>query len=194
MKKTYFLALVLVIANAYAIAQTSPAIQWQKALGGSYEDYPYSVKQTADGGYIVAGGAASQNGDVSGNHGLADCWIVKLNNSGNIEWQKSLGGSGAEAASSIQQTSDGGYIIAGGSNSNDGDVSGYHGGIYDYWIVKLNSSGSIEWQKSLGGSGDEFAKSVEQTTDGGYIVAGQSNSDDGDVSGNHGDYDYWIVN
>jgi hypothetical protein len=95
-------------------------------------------------------------------------------------------------ASSIQQTSDGGFIVAGSSNSTNGDVSGNHGG-YDYWIVKLDSHAFIEWQKSLGGSNDDYATSIHQTTDGGFIVAGYSNSNDGDVSGNQGDYDYWIV-
>ena len=107
-------------------------------------------------------------------------------------WQKSLGGSGYDWANSIQQTTDGGYIIAGVSVSNDGDVSGNHGS-GDYWIVKLTSTGELDWQQSLGGSYDEFFHSVQQTADGGYIIAGWSYSNDGDVSGNHGDADYWIV-
>lgn len=170
-------------------------MQWQKSLGGNHTDIANSIKPTPDGGYIVAGSSKSNNINVTGNHGNEDYWIVKLNSSGTIEWQKSYGGSGADMAYDIQLTSDGGYIVAGSSDSNNGDVTGNHGDI-DYWIVKLSSSGVILWQKSLGGSGDENARSIQITPDGGYIVAGSSDSDDGDVTGNHGDYrydDYWIV-
>ncbi len=175
------------------------AIVWQKSLGGSYWDKAESIQQTSDGGFIVAGESYSDDGDVSGHHGIAgyppDYWVVKLNSAGDIEWQKSLGGSGYDEAASIQQTSDGGFIVAGKSWSNDGDVSGHHGTghNYDYWVVKLNSVGAIVWQKSLGGSFSDHASSVQQTSDGGYILAGYTHSNDGDVSGNHGYYDYWVV-
>ncbi|MDR1019720.1 MAG: hypothetical protein LBL73_03095, partial [Synergistaceae bacterium] len=110
-----------------------------------------------------------------------------------IEWQKSLGGSGAwDGARSVQQTSDGGYIVAGLSDSNNGDITGNHGGD-DYWIVKLDASGTKLWEKSLGGSGSDFAESTQQTSDGGYVVAGQSNSVDGDITGSRGGWDYWVV-
>ncbi len=170
----------------------SGTIQWQKCLGGSSDDYIYDVQQTADGGYIVAGTTYSNDGDVTGNHGGYDYWIVKLNASGVIQWQKCLGGSGSEWAYSVQQTADGGYIVAGYTYSNDGDVTGNHGN-NDYWVVKLDSAGSIQWQKFIGGSSNEFAQSIKPTTDGGYIIAGYTSSNDGDVTGNHGGYDYWIV-
>ena len=176
------------------------SIQWQKCLGGSGMEYATFTQQTTDGGYIVAGCSDSNDGDVSGNHGGGDYWVVKMDNTGNIQWQKCLGGSNADEASSVQQTADGGYIVAGWSNSNNGDVSGNHagsgGGSGDYWVVKLGSTGSIQWQKCLGGSGDDFANFIQQTTDGGYVVAGGSGSHDGDVSGNHSASfadDYWVV-
>ena len=110
-----------------------------------------------------------------------------------ISFAKYLGGSDDEARS-IQQTSDGGYIVAGYTGSNDGDVSGNHGrGSFDYWIVKLDETGKIQWQKCLGGSSYDEAYSIQQTSDGGYIVAGYTGSNDGDVSGNHGYTDYWVV-
>jgi hypothetical protein len=168
------------------------AIQWKKSLGGSGNDYAQSIKQTSDGGYIVAGETSSNDGDVTGNHGLNDCWVVKLDPSGNITWQKTLGGTGSDFAEDIIQTTDGGYIMEGGTTSNDGDVSGNHGGL-DYWVVKLTAAGNISWQKCLGGTGYDYAYSIKQTSDGGYIVAGDVNSNDGDVSGNHGSFDYWIV-
>ncbi len=167
-------------------------IQWQKSLGGSKEEYAYSIVQTIDGGYVVAGYTDSNDGDVSGNHGNADCWIVKLDSKGDIKWQKTLGGSGDDYANSIIQTSDGGYIFAGWSYSNDGDVSGNHGES-DYWIVKLDASGNIRWQKSPGGSGEDQAYCIIQTVDSSYVIAGYTYSDDGDVKDNHGDSDYWIV-
>jgi hypothetical protein len=167
-------------------------IVWEKSLGGSGHDTPYSIQKTSDGGYIIAGKTSSKSGDVSENNGGTDCWIVKLNSLGDIDWEKSLGGSSSECAYSIHQTTDGGYIMAGTSASNDGDVSVNHGSS-DYWIVKLTSSGEITWQKSLGGSGNEWAYSIQQTTDEGYIVAGTSISDDNDITGNLGWFDFWIV-
>ncbi|HEX5651715.1 MAG TPA: hypothetical protein VFX58_01495, partial [Chitinophagaceae bacterium] len=170
----------------------APPIQWQKAMGGSGYEGASSIQQTTDGGYIVAGITGSNDGDVSGSHGVWDYWIVKLAATGNIQWQRCLGGSGQDYASSIEQTTDGGYIVAGSSYSNDGDVSGNHG-VSDAWIVKLAASGNIQWQRCLGGSDVEGAYSIEQTTDGGYIVSGSTSSNDGDVSGNHGVSEAWIV-
>ena len=169
-------------------------IQWQKALGGTADENAASIQQSSDGGYIVAGYTASNNGDVIGNHGYEDYWVVKLTSTGSIEWQKTLGGTGSDEAKSIQQTADGGYIVAGITSSFDGDVTGYHGGNgYDAWIVKLNSTGTIQWQKAMGGTGEDYITSIQQTTDGGYIVAGYTFSFDGDVTGNHGHCDYWVI-
>jgi len=172
-------------------------LQWQKSLGGTDVDAAYSIQQTGDGGFIVAGTSLSNDGDVTGNHGsssgLGDFWVVKLNNIGTIEWQKCLGGLSGDAAKSIQQTTDGGYIVGGATYSNEGDVTGYHGGI-DYWIVKLDYTGTIQWQKTLGGTGADWtATSIQQTIDEGYVVAGYSASNDGDVTNNNGEDDFWIV-
>jgi hypothetical protein len=167
-------------------------IKWQKSLGGSKEEWAESIQPTTDGGYIVVGTSSSNDGDVSGNHGKKDYWIVKLNPAGELIWQRSYGGSSDDKAFSIQQTLDGGYIVAGSSESNDGDVSGNHGS-RDAWIIKLNSEGELIWQRSLGGSQSDSAHFIQQTTDEGYIVAGDTNSFDGDVSVNFGNEDYWIV-
>ena len=167
-------------------------VQWQKSYGGSNIDWSYSIIQTMDQGYVVVGFTESNEGDVSGNHGDKDMWVLKLDGNGTLEWQKTLGGSGWEEAWSIEQTEDGGYIVAGRSSSNDGDVTGHHGYL-DYWVVKLSTEGGIEWQKSLGGSGLDLGYSVSQTVDGGYIVTGESDSQDGDITDNHGSSDYWVV-
>lgn len=167
-------------------------LQWQKSLGGSADEGAFCIRQTVDSGYVVAGSSTSNDGNVSGNHGLNDYWVVKVNSAGTLQWQKSLGGSSVDIAYDIRQTSDGGYIVAGYTISNDGDVTGNHG-FEDYWIVKLNSTGTLQWQKTFGGSMDERAYSIQQTTDGGYVAGGYTKSSDGDVTGNHGDYDYWLI-
>jgi len=170
---------------------SSDHVRWEKTFGGSNQDYAHSIKQTNDGHYIVAGYTNSTNGDICVNHGMNDCWIIKLNDFGNIIWHATLGGSNDDKALSIEPTTDNGYIMAGGSKSTDGDVTENHGGM-DCWIVKLDAWGTIEWQKSYGGSGNEVATAIKQTTDGGYIAAGTSDSIDGDVTGNHGDLDVWV--
>lgn len=169
-------------------------IKWQKCLGGNDNDQAKCVRQTSDGGYIVAGFTSSNNGDVTGNHGARDYWVVKLDTSGVIQWQKCLGGEDWDEACSIEQANDGGYIVAGWSGSNDAYVTGNHGDA-DYWIVKLYSNGSIQWQKSFGGTKGDVAYSIQKTSDLGYIVTGISSSTDGDVSGFHAGtfYDYWVV-
>jgi hypothetical protein len=173
------------------------SIQWQKCLGGTNDETAFSIQQTTDGGYIVAGEANSNGGQVTGNHGVLDFWVVKLDSAGNLLWEKSLGGSRDDFATSIRQTKDGGYIVAGGTLSEDGDITHHHGTILtaDYWVVKLDASGNIQWEKTYGGSRGDVAMSVVQTKDGGYIVAGNSTSDNGDVTGVHDLVygDAWII-
>lgn len=184
---------LLWITQAFSAMAQVPVIQWQKSLGGSGNDYANSVQQTTDGGYIVAGYTASVDGDVSGNHGGNDMWVVKLDNTGNIQWKKALGGSGDDVGTYVQQTADGGYIIAGNTTSNDGDVSGNHGNS-DAWVVKLNSAGNIQWQKTYGGLSNEAANSVQQLADGGYILGCSALSEyGGDIIGSHGANEGWIV-
>jgi hypothetical protein len=187
----YFIAIVLTLIsfNAHVLSQTTRLIQWQKTFGGTSDDIAYSLQQTTDGGYVVAGATGSSDGDVTGNHGNFDYWIVKLDPNGNKLWQKTLGGSSLDEAHSIQQTSDGGFIVAGQAYSGDGDVSGNN--IAGYWIVKLDVNGNIVWQKTIGDSyefrGGFNAHSIRQTRDGGYIVVGEA------IEHNYGSYFYWIV-
>ena len=169
-------------------------LDWQKSLGGDSNDVANSIKQTADGGYIIAGSTNSINGDVIVNHGRMDYWIVKLDAKGKIVWQKTFGGSEDEEARSIEITSDGGYIAAGYSYSIDGDISKRDStGLPDYWVVKMDKDGNLQWEKSYGGSLRDNAESIHQSKDHGYFVAGYSESKDGDVTGNHGGDDYWVV-
>ncbi|HEX3047339.1 MAG TPA: hypothetical protein VHY08_21485 [Bacillota bacterium] len=170
----------------------SGGIVWQKMYGGNNDDSASSIQPTSDGGYIMAGYSTST--DILGltNHGSADYLIIKLDGTGNIVWQKMYGGNGAEFGSSILQTGDGGYVVAGSSSSTD--IAGLtNHGISDYHMIKLDGDGNLAWQKLYGGNYDESPNSIQQTSDGGYILAGYSNSTD--ISGltNHGLMDYYIV-
>lgn len=191
MKKKNLLFILILFFSIFSIT-AQPGIEWQKCYGGSNVDFATSIQETSDSGYIVTGYSLSNDGDLTINNGNYDYWVVKTNNIGIIQWQKSLGGTGAEYAHSIQQTTDGGYIVAGKSNSNDGDVTGNHGA-YDCWVVKLTNTGVISWQKSYGGTNDDGAESIQQTTDGGYIIAGYSESSDGDLTANQGGSDCWVI-
>ena len=176
-------------------------VEWENLLGGNGSDEANSIQQTTDGGYIVAGfSSSSLNGDVNdATNGGTDYWVVKIDNNGNVEWENLLGGSDVDAATSAQQTTDGGYIVAGSSrSSNSGDVNDITNGLTDYWVVKLDSNGNVEWENLLGGGGFDEATSIQQTTDGGYIVAGYSTSSlSGDVTdetnGSGFATDYWII-
>ena len=129
---------------------SSGNISWQKTYYGTGDTQ--SIQQTADGGYIVADGGFR---------------VLKLDSIGNVSWQKIYGGTENERARSIQQTADGGYIVAGDTNS-------FGAGYYDFWVIKLDSSGNISWQKTYGGIDYDYAYSIQQTTDGGYVVAGKT--------------------
>ncbi|MBX2922033.1 MAG: gliding motility-associated C-terminal domain-containing protein [Chitinophagaceae bacterium] len=166
---------------------------WQKSMGGGGEDAAYSVQATPDGGCITAGHASSVNGDVTNNHGASDYWVVKLSNTGNIAWQKCYGGSGSDVAWSIKPVLSGGYIIGGHTSSNNGDVSGNHGPGADFWLVKIDQSGTLQWQKCYGGSKNEMAYALDVTPDGGYIVAGNAESDDGDLNCHASITDVWVI-
>lgn len=189
MKKIYFFISILIqLAHAQ-----SPAIEWQKSLGGTSAEVVRKIKKTPDGGYILVASTASNDGDVSGLHGDSDFWVVKLSSTGVIEWQKALGGSRYDYPNDIDLTNDGGYVVVGYTSSNDGDVSGNHNLFYDIWVVKLSGSGELQWQKCFGGTSEDQGYGIKVTLDGGYIFTGYTGSNDGDVTGNHGSLDVWVV-
>lgn len=118
------LLLLIGFGLSLTMCAQAPYLQWQKTLGGTEFDKCNSIQPTNDGGYIMAGYTYSTDGDVTGNHGGCDYWVVKLNATGDIIWQKTLGGTYFDVAYSIQLTNDGGYIVAGSTNSTTGDVTG----------------------------------------------------------------------
>jgi hypothetical protein len=171
---------------------------WNKLIGGDQEEISYSIQEIAGGGYIVAGNSTSSaSGNITGtNNGLNDFLVVKLDASGNIIWNKLLGGSADDNLSSVQQIADGGYILVGSTvSSASGNITQTNYGLEDIWVVKLDASGTIVWSKLYGGSQSDFATTVQQTTDGGFIVSGYtSSSANGTVIGtNHGGNDFWVL-
>lgn len=200
-KSTRFLGATLglmLMAGTLAQAQT---IDWNKTFGGNGADIGYSIKATADGGYIVAGSTTSNNADLAGlAKGGKDMLLMKLAGDGTVQWAKTFGGSGDDEANSVVATADGGYIIAGFTTSTDGDAVGNRdaSGLFgDFLIVKVNSAGTKQWSRVAGGTDDEVAECIIQAADGGYLVVGKARSTDVDVQGNHNsfgeDYDAWVV-
>ncbi len=136
---------------------------WTRTYGGSEEEYCFSVQQTQDGGYIVAGYTSSYGAGGTG------VYLIKTNSQGDTLWTRTYGGSSDDAGRSVQQTQDGGYIVAGATKS-------YGAGYYSIYLIKTNPQGDTTWTKTYGGSELDIALSVQQTQDGGYIVAGYTRS------------------
>ena len=174
------------------IANATTTITDNYTFGGSADEAGHSIIERTAGGFVIAGYTTSNNGDVSGNNGGEDFWVLGLDASFNLQWQNALGGSNDEQARDVVEADDGGFVVVGYSNSNDGDLTGNQGN-RDFWIVKLTAAGSLEWQKNYGGSSNDGAEAVVKTLDGGYAVAGFSNSSDGDVTGGNGSQDLWII-
>jgi len=135
---------------------------WDKTFGGSEYEEALEVQQTSDGGYILAGDTASFGAG-------GDAWLIKTDENGNKVWDKTFGGSEYEEALEVQQTSDGGYILAGVTDS-------FGAGEGDAWLIKTDANGNKVWDKTFGGSSDDVALAVQQTSDGGYILAGLTTS------------------
>lgn len=185
------LCLVCFAHSRFSYAQIPPR-QWALKYGGSSIDIPFSHKYTSDGGTVAAGYTDSKNGDITSEPSREywDLWVVKLNRCGTIQWQRTLGGSGYESARDIIQTPDGGYIVLGETNSTDGGVIAGFGGTKDIWLLKLDASGNLQWQKRYGGNGLDIGNHIHPLADGNYLIAGSTSSNDGNISGNHGSGGY----
>jgi uncharacterized repeat protein (TIGR01451 family) len=169
-------------------------IDWEYTYGGTQDDQGTSVQQTADGGYIVAGSTASNNGDVTGHHGINDLWVLKVSATGALEWQHALGGTANDyGGGKVLQVDDGGYVVATSSMSTDGDLTS-NNGIFDFWVLKLDAQGEIVWQHSYGGPETEYCNGIAATLDGGFILTGSTHAAGGHVSHYHGGMmDAWVV-
>lgn len=178
---------------------TDGLLQWSKTYGGTNDDRGSDIIHTSDGGFAILGYTQSVDEDITQNAGFQDYWIAKLNPQGEIEWQNSYGYAGADNGTSLIQTSDSGYLLVGvldvtasNGEGNSSRISQRHAG-GDYWAVKIDTSGNIQWSRYFGGSFSDTAYDVIETDVGDYIIVGSSDSDDVDISGNKGTYDYWVV-
>ncbi|WP_243473536.1 hypothetical protein [Winogradskyella sp. MH6] len=174
-------------------------LQWQKTYGGSLDDRGSDIIQTSDGGYAILGYSFSNDGDATENAGLQDYWLVKLDANGNISWEKSFGYQGADSGITMTETNDQGFLVtgildvtaSGGEGNSSRNANRHAGG--DYWALKLDISGNLEWSHYFGGNFTDTPYGVVQTNDNGYIVVGSSDSEDTDISSNIGTYDFWVI-
>jgi hypothetical protein len=158
-------------------------VEWNKTIGGGNNDYGNDLIQTSDGGYLITGGTASNDGDFNGlNQGIVNIVLTKISPNGELQWIKTFGGSSVENGNNIKNTVDGGYVITGYSRSNDGDFAGKNKGQDDIFVLKLTSTGNIQWIQTYGGSEKDISNSISQTMDGGYILTGFTRSNDGDFN------------
>ncbi len=148
--------------------------EWDKTFGGGDFDKGYSVEETSDGGFIITGGTSSYGA------GSSDVWLIKTDENGNKEWDKTYGGSGGDNGESVQETSDGGFVITGFTQS-------YGAGNTDVWLIKTDNNGNKEWDKTFGGSVSDWGYSVEETSDGGFIITGYTGSYGA------GGFDVWLI-
>mgnify|MGYP000297037482 FL=1 len=173
-------------------------LTWQKSFGFSGSDYGTSLIQTNDNGYLLTGvidvtaSGGEGNSRTSQRHAGGDVWAVKLSAVGNFEWSKYFGGSFTDTAFGVEKTADNGFIIVGSSDSNDVDISDNKGS-YDFWVLKISSSGTLLWEKSFGGTEIDEARAITSTTDGNFIIVGDTRSSDVNVSNNNGAADLWML-
>jgi hypothetical protein len=170
-------------------------IAWQKTYGGSSYDIANAVTVYPDGSMMIAATTSNNNsGDVGATHGYWDYWIIKLNANGEKLWTKAYGGSQYDRPFAIANTADGGAVITGTSRSSQsGNVTGANHGNVDLWVVKVNANGDMEWNTLLGGAGSEEDPIVKVTPDGGYLIACDTDSKDGDVGTTQGLSDLWVL-
>ncbi len=157
-------------------ADSKGELLWDKTFGGTSWDEGYCVAQTSDGGYIIAGETYSFGA------GVYDVWLIKTDENGNEEWNQTYGGTNYDRGYCVRQTSDGGYILTGNTYSFG------IGGSSNVWLIKTDENGEEEWNQTYGGGGIDFGRCVEQTTDGGYIIAG-----DKGFFWNPSDTDVWLI-
>ena len=150
-------------------------LQWSKYFGGSFTDAPFGVVETEDHNFIIAGSSDSGDVDISNNNGSYDFWVLKIASNGSLLWERSFGGSEIDEGRAITTTNDGNFIIVGDTRSADKDVSNNNGAA-DVWIIKMNTDGNLIWEKTIGGTSFDVARSVSKTQDGGFIISGSSRS------------------
>jgi len=167
-------------------------VLWERIYGGNQTDYGLSVHGLPDGGAAVLGTTGSYNGDVTNFHGQGDMWFLRLDNEGNIIWDRALGGDQMDEGSDFVLTPDGDYLLCGYTLSDNGDLKRQLGD-GDLWLVRINDKGIIVWQQTYGGSGKDSGAGICSTKDGAYVICGSTNSTDGMVKGNRTSSDVWVI-
>ena len=154
------------------------AKQWDQTLGGTGQEELFGAITTPDGGYLVGGSSDSPVGNdkSEASKGSYDYWVVKLDSAGNKIWDKTLGGSNYDQLKAMVTTPDGGYLLAGSSNSGAGGNKTQASNNNDYWVVKLDSTGTVQWDKTYGSSNLEYLIKIIAAPDGGYLLAGEVDS------------------
>lgn len=165
---------------------------WQETYGGSGIDIAYAAANTSDNAYLIGGSTVSTDGDISMNHGNADAWLIKINDSGQLLWEQTYGGVEFEAIHGISPSKNGGFWLAGSSRSTDLQGTNPQGE-NDFWAAKIDEQGTLTWQTMLGGSQIDFAYDVLETANGNVTLVGSTDSQDGAVKNPKGGIDAWAV-
>lgn len=171
---------------------SSQEIEWHKNYGGTNDEGPAHAVQTPDNDFIIVGGSLSNDIDVSENKGSEDLWIFKIDDQGEMIWERTYGGSQVDRAYQIIATNDGNYLIAGHTSSSNGDVSNFYG-IIDFWLLKINGDGDILWERTYGGSNFDVIQSIIELENGQLLAIGSTQSTDMDLEFNNGSYDIWLI-
>ena len=174
-------------------------LEWQKHFGGSKDDKALDIIQTLGGDFIILGSSESSDLDVSENAGSKDFWLVKLSNKGVLLWEKSFGFSGIDYGTTLLETKEGGFLITGvldvtasnGQGNAKSTATKHSGG--DYWAIKTDHTGTLEWSRFFGGSFTEVPSGVLETDAHNFIIVGSSDSNDFNISNSKGSYDFWII-
>ena len=174
-------------------------LEWQKHFGGSKDDKALDIIQTLGSDFIILGSSESSDLDVSENAGSKDFWLVKFSNNGILLWEKSFGFLGEDYGTTLLETKDGGFLITGvldvsasnGQGNAKSTITNHAGG--DYWVLKTNNLGALEWSRYFGGSFTEIPLGIVETDNHNYIIVGSSDSNDFNISNNKGSYDFWMT-
>jgi len=166
-------------------------LEWSKYFGGSFTDTPFGVVETSNNEYIIAASSDSEDFNISNNKGTYDFWILKISSNGTLIWEQSFGGSEIDEPRAITATNDGNFMIVGDTRSSDIDVS-INNGAADLWMIKIATDGTLIWEKTIGASSFDVARSIFKTQDNGFVIAGSSRSSNAGFT-NQGQNDAWIL-
>ncbi len=176
-------------------------LEWEKSFGFSGHDHSYDIIETQDGGLFFTGFLDITSARADGNteksntltrHGVGEFWGTKIDATGELQWRGYFGGTNNDRSHAVVEAEDGGFVMAGFSESIDFDISNTQGS-YDFWLVKVDVPGNLLWERSFGGSGIDISYDIAKTLDGGYVITGNTFSTDGDVSNSNGESDFWLV-